>query len=506
MRYLSNKATAVGVRTEMLSGREHIVIPVVAAVEGVLNGSLLLMDNVAKTLEAWEGVLVTLAHPSQNGNHISASTQYALENFVVGHFFNAHIDEENHSLDGEFWIAKEALDKHPEDRDLLLEKIENGEIIEVSTGYFADHANQKGVYNGKAYNNVQFNLVPNHIAILLHETGACSVADGCGTPRINAEDQPMERTEEGFWKKWNGKIASAMKSFNLGGLDLNKVGHREIENHLRETIRVSEGGTQELWIWLVEVYDDTVVYAREHANGEMDLLMRSYTIENEKTMEISLGESQEVRQVISFEPVKNDGKSSCKCHNHKEVSEMDRTTIIAQLAENSAVPFNRAQLEAMDDAGLKFLAKNTEVEEEKPTDSAPAATVEPTTTAAAPEGAAPAPAVEAQPATNGLKPEVAKALNDLGADGINRVINAAGEIAKNEKAEKDRLVSTLKANAACQVPVASLEAMDVEGLRGLARSLNINHAGRGGPAAQPSGEKGPPAAPRVVTVAPVAQA
>lgn len=58
-------------------------------------------------------------------------------------------------------------------------------LLEVSTGYWHDGRQQAGSVNGERYKEVQRSLLPDHLAILPNERGACSVKDGCGTPRTN---------------------------------------------------------------------------------------------------------------------------------------------------------------------------------------------------------------------------------------------------------------------------------------------------------------------------------
>lgn len=58
-------------------------------------------------------------------------------------------------------------------------------LLEVSTGYWHDGRQQAGSFDGEPYREVQRSLLSDHLAILPNERGACSVNDGCGTPRVN---------------------------------------------------------------------------------------------------------------------------------------------------------------------------------------------------------------------------------------------------------------------------------------------------------------------------------
>jgi hypothetical protein len=70
----------------------------------------------------------------------------------------------------------------------MVTRFEAGDVVDVSTAYFCDFQAEAGVFNNVSYAGVQRNLRPDHLAILLDQTGACSIADGCGAPRVNAQE------------------------------------------------------------------------------------------------------------------------------------------------------------------------------------------------------------------------------------------------------------------------------------------------------------------------------
>jgi len=110
-------------------------------------------------------------------------------------FWNAHIDGD--ALKGEFWVDIAKAEKVGGQATQLLQRLRNNEAIDVSTGYFRDFIESPGTHDGKAYSGIARNLRPDHIAILLNETGACSWADGCGVPRIN-EAKAAENASQSF--------------------------------------------------------------------------------------------------------------------------------------------------------------------------------------------------------------------------------------------------------------------------------------------------------------------
>lgn len=180
MQFVTNAAGTVKEVTR--KGKRYLVAPTVALRAGVLNGELVPADEVAKYANAWNGRPVPLGHPKQDGQPISANSM-DLWDETPAMFWGATV--EGDALKGEIWVDIQKASDMGGQAVQLLQRLRNNEAIDVSTGYFRDFTESPGVYDGKAYGGIARNLRPDHIAILLNETGACSWADGCGVPRIN---------------------------------------------------------------------------------------------------------------------------------------------------------------------------------------------------------------------------------------------------------------------------------------------------------------------------------
>lgn len=167
-------------RREQFEGVEHLVAPVVMIVDGVLNEALVTHDEYGAFVEAWNGRPVPVLHPEKNGGYVSANSPDIIEKNTIGTVFNTHV--EDGKLKAELWLNTEKAQRLGYCD--LLAQIEQGEVIEVSTGYFCDAEAQAGIFNGHAYREIHRNIRPDHLALLPGEIGACSVADGCGT-RVN---------------------------------------------------------------------------------------------------------------------------------------------------------------------------------------------------------------------------------------------------------------------------------------------------------------------------------
>jgi hypothetical protein len=190
--YLSTNASAdvKSIRQEEFRGRTYTVIPVVAIVETVLQGAnspapeLALASEFGKFPQSWNGRPVVLNHPSINGVFVSASIPSVLEDYAFGTMFNAYVDQKK--LLVEAWIDDERVAELGGEFAEVLTRANAGEEIEVSVGAYLDVIKHRGELNGRTYEGVWQNVVPDHLAILSKGSkGACTNADGCGMPRVH---------------------------------------------------------------------------------------------------------------------------------------------------------------------------------------------------------------------------------------------------------------------------------------------------------------------------------
>lgn len=158
-----------------LNGKEHMVIPVTMIVEGVLNNALVATNEFVP--EAWNGRPVTVNHPNVDGMDVSANSPAVLEQFAIGQIFNAKIDGKK--LRAEIWIDLELAQKLNQDE--LIQTLKAGNKMEVSTGYFCFAEQTTGKINGNSYVEIHKDIKPDHLALLPHDIGASSIADGAGT-------------------------------------------------------------------------------------------------------------------------------------------------------------------------------------------------------------------------------------------------------------------------------------------------------------------------------------
>jgi len=185
------------IRTAKYENRDHIIVPVVALMEGVIHAinaetpEYVPISCLMSAPQGWNGRPVMFGHPTRDGHQISANDPKVLAEKSFGRVFQSRISGKKLLLDA--WVDPDKARKIGAER--LLERVQNGEQVEVSVGAFVVTENTAGDYNGKPYKAIWRDLIPDHLAFLQQGTGACSVAMGCGTHRA-AQQAEGEQHEE----------------------------------------------------------------------------------------------------------------------------------------------------------------------------------------------------------------------------------------------------------------------------------------------------------------------
>lgn len=315
---LANAEINGAIRTLQHDNKEMMVIPVIAIVEGVLNGALVPNEELSKFVTAWEGVPIPVYHPEINGQHVSANLPSILEKRVIGRFHN--VCAENAKLKGEIWI--DVASAKAKGFEAILNTFAAGEMMEVSTAYFADTESTSGTFNGKTYAGIHRNLRPDHLAVLPNAIGACSIADGCGALRANKED--------GLMAGVLGKIRGLFAMPSLG-LEANETSIDDKIERVRSALQATRTGDD--YVYVVDVFNDYVVYEDGGA-----LVRQSYT---DTDSAITFGEKSKVRLEKTYIPVANESAEAIETvladdqPNHGEPTETDE---VHTMSEEAQVP------------------------------------------------------------------------------------------------------------------------------------------------------------------------
>lgn len=221
-------------RLEMYDGREHLVIPVVALMDGVIhavnaaNPERVTEATLAKAASSWNGRPLTLGHPVKDGKQISANDARVLETQSFGQIFNSRMSGPKLLMDAYIDPVKAEKIGGKE----LLQHLRDGKMCEVSVGAFVVTDDVPGEHNGKAFKATWLDTLGDHLAFLPKGRGACSMTMGCGANRAAAmrvcEDH-LEVLEDG--KDEELKVAAGPLSDNAHVLKdgdkvtINRPGH-----------------------------------------------------------------------------------------------------------------------------------------------------------------------------------------------------------------------------------------------------------------------------------------
>jgi len=314
-------------RIDNMAGREYRVVPMIMLTEGVHTG----IDNralyyskeeLAKVPQIWNTKPVIVYHPAGEDG---ACDPVILNNRQVGLIMNTKIadikvnNKTISALKSEAWLDEERMNKVDERIAVAIEK---NEMMELSTGLFADNEIGEGDWNGEKYEATIRNIRPDHLALLPDLKGACSIEDGAGFLRLNAKPDKIHI------------INNAMSHGNIRSL---------LNSWLQE--KVGE------FTYAEDVYDSFFVYLDKGKYWKYN-----YSISN-NIIEIT-GEPEEIVRVTEYRT--KDGVfigNENDIKNRKE-SKMDKEKIVAALIKSNSNSWGEADKEtllAMDEAVLQKL-------------------------------------------------------------------------------------------------------------------------------------------------------
>jgi hypothetical protein len=179
---------AIGkVRTDMVGKLEHLIVPVVALIEGVIHAvnsdypELVPVKTLQQMAKTFNDKPITLGHPKKDGKQCSASDAAALGSHI-GFIRNARVEGKKLLMEALIDTSKaKKLDPN------MYARLEQGGTEEVSVGALVVTDKQPGEWLGpqeikKPYKATWVAGEGDHLAFL-NTRGACSVSMGCGTHR-----------------------------------------------------------------------------------------------------------------------------------------------------------------------------------------------------------------------------------------------------------------------------------------------------------------------------------
>lgn len=253
-------------KLKVLNGRSYLTGPVIMAKECVMNGLLYPKTELTRSIGGWNGRPVTVGHPKVDGKNVSANSPTILDSTQIGFIFDTLMRDDDGALQSEVWLDVTKIDMFPEVRDT----VQNGSMLEVSTGLFLDQQGEAGEFNGVKYNAIAANHLPDHLALLPGEVGACSIKDGAGFPRANSAMTANEVTYSEKCRILRTKLQSVM---------------------------------EDQYFYVVEIFDSSIVYGvYGDFSNDQKLYAREYRLDKE-TGALTVGEAVEVFQKVEYPPI-----------------------------------------------------------------------------------------------------------------------------------------------------------------------------------------------------------
>lgn len=263
------------VRTEVSDGISYKVVPVVLMQEGVHNGNhgpiYHSAEELGKVVDSWNGIPITVTHPQVEEAYVPANSPEILQEFGVGRVFNTFLDGKQ--LKAEAWLEETKITEY----ENLNDRVDNGEIVEVSVGVYSDEVEQEGVWNDENFTAIAVNHIPEHLALLPNETGACSVADGCGLRVNNKSNNEVKLIT-------NENRTTVLTELNGKGY---KVDLSVFEDGMQATVEkirsklYAMDDREVAYFYLEEVYDTYLIYQKhDKVNDESRLYKQSYAMNN----------------------------------------------------------------------------------------------------------------------------------------------------------------------------------------------------------------------------------
>ena len=252
------------VRHEELDGRQYLVVPMSMILEGVHTGSqgpiYYSKSELSKTPKMWNMKPITIAHPKRGD---TATDLGIYKSQAIGMIMGAKWQDGK--LKAEAWIDKK---KAKRIEPTVLEHIESGIPMEVSTGLFADCILEEGTWKGEKYVATAQNIRADHLAILPDKDGACSISDGAGL-LVNQAADPV-------------KNASTLRNPKEGVQNMaSTMSQNEVRRKIEEALQRFEKKA-----WISDVFPDFIIYTVYTEGSGSQTFKRDYSISEEGVVEV----------------------------------------------------------------------------------------------------------------------------------------------------------------------------------------------------------------------------
>jgi len=519
--FRAHQDDALPLRTEQFQGKEYLVVPVIALVEGVLQGmnadvpELALAEEFGRAPESWNGRPLVMNHPTINNVPVSANSPAILEEYAFGQLFNTVLD--GTKLKTEAWIDLARVEELGGEVADTVERLRAGKDVEVSTGLFAGAEKVSGYYNNKAYYAIWRGVIPDHLAFLSEGTlGACSIADGCGAPRVNAQ-RPTTWQEYSMTTKLNTSknapkaqektctcntgtdagadsdsdaikaskaqefqaASEASGQFDIVRLMAHAVPGTLIDKDIRTLLQTALHAVigPHKYFWLIGFTTEKAIYETYDCNDCYATFQRSYSIGTDRTVTLS-DDVEQVNLLTEIAPVK--------------LAEVSPTLAISESSTAPKTPHDNKETTPMaDNTTPKTAAEVVANSTTEPAAPAPTQETASPTEVRSNAEVAPAPAAPKMRTMSEYLAEMPEEMREVFQSGL-----------RLHAEKKTALIEGLKASGRCKFSEDQLKAMGIEMLENLAELAAVpTYDGVASPRANAVDDNAVPAAPVAFPVA-----
>ena len=353
--HINSTITNVQSRPAQWLGKDYMVVPVIMAVEGVHNGSAGPMFYPANELQSssehWVGVPVTVQHPKDDKGQFTMAVN--VPEVIIGHIQESLWDGK---LRAEAWIdVEKANDISTE----IMTIIRGNGQLEVSTGLLSEDEIIKGDWKGEAYEAIVRDIIPDHLALLPGEKGACSWTDGCGV-----------RANEGGGEKmlFKGFDLSELKDAKgkdiplniLSAYTANEISHGDVRQQIQSEINAKDNQNQ--YHFVRDVFDKFFIYSKEQEGQKLQLFKQGYNLAANDEVEM-VGDVIEVIEKTDYINV-NVKKEDLKMDNKKKEVLIEKVKALITNEKSSYADEDQKWLEEMEEGQLDKLIANVGITED----------------------------------------------------------------------------------------------------------------------------------------------
>jgi len=473
--HLSIAAETAKLRTAQFEGRDYLVVPVIALMEGVVwpgnsdAPEFVPAETLAKYPARWNSKPVVMTHPFNGSESLSAGDPQIQEQYKIGLIFNARMKKKQLHMDA--WLDLAKIESLGGIAASTLQRVRDMKPVDVSIGAWTELEMVEGEYEGKKFVGRWLEIAPDHLAFLEEGVpGACSVEMGCGAPRVmqhrilssGIEMIPPVMAEGGVVAepKKEGMLARMLAAFKSERVAALVSAADMTDNNLRDAIAVALQATIPGFIGVVALkLAESVVVFDTWVNNNWQYKQQSYSLAEDGTVSLQ-GKPVDVEVVHEFKPMSADmpltedppttAAAPCGCKDKELITMKTKVERVKALIASKKTVFT--------DAHEAFLTNCSDAQIDQ-LEADEAAANEPEAVAA------PAPAAVAAVPVPVVSPTVTQARAALTIDDLPAELKALVNGAKAQDTKvRDQAMATLKASKQTQFSDTELATLTTDQL------------------------------------------